>query len=479
MREYLKFYIDGEWTDPVERRLFDVVNPATEQVSGKIALGSARDVDKAVKAARKAFATWSGTTREERVAVLTRIAEEYQKRIADLGAAISEEMGAPVALANGFQVGLGTGHLATAIELLKNFRFEEQRGATMIVKEPIGVCGLITPWNWPMNQIAVKVFPALSAGCTVILKPSELAPYSAQIFAEILHAAGVPRGVFNLIQGDGPGVGVAMSSHPDIDMISFTGSTRAGVEIAKNAAPTVKRVTQELGGKGPNIILDDARFAANVAAGVASMMLNSGQTCSAPSRMLVPKALMEQASKVAREAAEKVTVGDPSGGSTIGPVVSKAQFEKVQGLIEKGIAEGATLVAGGPGRPKGLTKGFYVKPTVFANVDNGMTIAREEIFGPVLTIIGYDSIEQAIQIANDTEYGLASYVAGADVERARAVARKIRSGWVVINDGFDFNAPFGGYRKSGNGREWGELGFEEYLETKAILGYAPAPAEKH
>jgi aldehyde dehydrogenase (NAD+) len=475
MREYLKFYIDGKWVDPIETRILNVVNPASEQQSGKIALGSAGDVDKAVKAARKAFATWSQTTREQRLGLLQQIAAEYQKRQGDLGAAISEEMGAPASLANGFQVGLGAGHLNTVTELLKNFRFEEQRGATLMVREPIGVCGLITPWNWPMNQIAVKVFPALAAGCTVILKPSELAPYSAQIFAEILHAAGVPPGVFNLIQGDGPGVGVAMASHPDIDMISFTGSTRAGVDIAKNAAPSVKRVTQELGGKGPNIVLDDAAFAKNVAGGVAAMMLNSGQTCSAPSRMLVPSARMEEAIKIAREAAANVTVGDPSGNVTIGPVVSKTQFDKIQALIEKGISEGATVVAGGTGRPDGLKKGFYVKPTVFAKVNNTMAIAREEIFGPVLTILGYDSLDQAIEIANDTEYGLAGYVAAADVEKARAVARKIRSGWVVINDGFDFNAPFGGYRKSGNGREWGEVGFQEYLETKAILGYSPAP----
>jgi aldehyde dehydrogenase (NAD+) len=474
MREYLKFYIDGKWVDPVEPKTLNVVNPATEQVSGKISMGSAADVDKAVKAARKAFATWSETSREQRLELLQRIAAEYQKRMPELGAAISAEMGAPASLANGFQVGLGIGHLNTAIELLKNFKFEEQRGATLVVKEAIGVCGLITPWNWPMNQIAVKVFPALATGCTIVLKPSEQAPFSAQIFAEILHAAGVPAGVFNLIQGDGPSVGVPMSSHPDIDMISFTGSTRAGVDIAKNAAPTVKRVAQELGGKGPNIVLDDAAFAANVAAGVGSMMLNSGQTCSAPSRMLVPNARMEEAIRIAREAAAKVTVGDPSSDVTIGPVVSKIQFDKIQALIQKGIDEGAVLAAGGVGRPDGLSKGYYVKPTVFAKVNNKMTIAREEIFGPVLTIIGYDNLDQAVEIANDTEYGLAGYVAGADVDKARAVARKIRSGWVVINDGFDFNAAFGGYRKSGNGREWGELGFQEYLETKSILGYVPA-----
>jgi aldehyde dehydrogenase (NAD+) len=476
MREYLKFYVDGKWVEPAELRSLNVTNPATEQVCGKIALGSGADVDRAVKAARKAFRTWSQTSREERVNLLQRIAQEYQKRAADLAAAITEEMGAPKSLANGFQVGLGTGHLNAAIEVLKAFRFEEQRGATLIMKEPIGVCGLITPWNWPLNQIAVKVFPALAIGCTMVLKPSEVAPFSAQIFAEVLHAAGVPAGVFNLVQGDGPGVGVAMSCHPDIDMISFTGSVRAGVEIAKNAAATVKRVTQELGGKGPNIILDDPGFATNVAKGVASMMGNCGQSCSAPSRMLVPSTRMEEAIRIAREAASQVTVGDPQGNFVIGPVVSRSQFEKIQTLIQKGIDEGATLVTGGTGRPEGLNKGYYVKPTVFARVTNHMIIAREEIFGPVLAILGYDNLHQAIEIANDTEYGLAGYVAGADLEKARAVARKLRSGWVLVNDGFDWNAPFGGYKKSGNGREWGEFGFHEYVETKAILGYAPSPA---
>jgi aldehyde dehydrogenase (NAD+) len=473
MREYLKFYIGGQWVDPVELKTLDVINPATEEVCGRIALGSAADVDRAVKAARKAFATWSLTSREERLGVLQRILEQYQKRVGDLGAAITEEMGAPKALANGFQVGLGAGHLSTAIEVLKNFRFEESRGATMIVKEPVGVCGLITPWNWPLNQIAVKVFPALATGCTVVLKPSEVAPFSAHIFAEIMHAAGVPAGVFNLIQGDGPGVGAALARHPDIDLISFTGSTRAGVDIAKNAAASVKRVCQELGGKSPNIIFDDAQFAKHVASGVASMMGNSGQTCSAPSRMLVPKARMDEAIRIAREAASKVTVGDPRGDFGIGPVVSRAQFDKVQTLIQKGVDEGATLVAGGTGRPDGLNKGYYVKPTVFANVVNNMTIARDEIFGPVLTILGYDNLDQAVEIANDTEYGLAGYVAAADLDKARAVARKLRAGWVSINDGFDFNAPFGGYKKSGNGREWGEFGFNEYLEIKGMLGYAP------
>lgn len=476
MRESLKFYINGQWVDPVVLKSLDVENPATEKVCGKVAIGSAADVDKAVKAARKAFASWSRTTASDRIEILQNILAEYQKRAGDLAAALTEEMGAPAYLANGFQVGLGTGHLTTAIEVLKNFRFEEQRGATLIVKEPIGVCGLITPWNWPLNQIAVKVFPALATGCTVILKPSEIAPFTGQIFAEIMHAAGVPAGVFNLVQGDGPGVGVALSSHPDIDMVSFTGSTRAGVEIARNAAPSVKRVTQELGGKSPSIILDDEAFATNVAGAVAGMMGNSGQTCSAGSRLLVPAARMKEAISIARDAAAQVTVGDPNGDVIMGPVSSKVQFEKIQGLIQKGIDEGATLVAGGVGRPDGLKSGYFVKPTVFANVTNDMTIAREEIFGPVICILGYGSVEQAIEIANDTEYGLAGYVAGANLEQARAVARQIRAGWVSINNGFDFNCPFGGYKKSGNGREWGEFGFHDFLEIKGILGYAPDQA---
>ncbi|MEY2926587.1 MAG: hypothetical protein RL367_1064 [Pseudomonadota bacterium] len=471
MRDYLKFYIDGAWVDPVTPRTMGVENPATEGVAGHISFGSAADVDKAVTAARRAFAGWSQSTREQRLDLFGAIMAEYQKRQGDLAAAITEEMGAPTSLANGFQVGLGSGHLATAIEVLKNFKFDELQGATMIAREPVGVCGLITPWNWPLNQIAVKVFPALATGCTMILKPSEVSPFSAHIFAEILHAAGVPAGVFNLIQGDGPSVGAALSGHPDIDMISFTGSTRAGVEIAKNAAPTVKRVAQELGGKSGNIILDDGSFAANVGAGIGAMMGNSGQTCSAPSRMLVPGTRMDEAISVAREAASHVTVGDPNGNAAIGPVVSRVQFDKIQGLIQKGIDEGATLVAGGTGRPEGLDKGYYVKPTVFANVTNDMAIAREEIFGPVLTILGYDGVDDAVDIANDTEYGLAGYVAGADLAACRAVARRLRAGSVGINGGFDFAAPFGGYKKSGNGREWGEFGFHEYLETKAILGY--------
>ena len=476
MREYLKFYIDGEWVDPVEPNTVDIENPATEEVAGRISLGSAADVDKAVKAARRAFASWSVTTREERLDVLNAILVESQKRAAELAAAVTEEMGAPAGLASGPQVGLMFGHLTTAIESLKTFPFTEPRGETTVVKEPIGVCGLITPWNWPLNQISVKVFPALATGCTSVLKPSEVAPFSAQIFAEILHTAGVPAGVFNLIQGNGPGVGVALASHPDIDMVSFTGSTRAGIEVARLAAPTVKRVAQELGGKSPNIVLDDAAFAENVASGVVTMMGNSGQTCSAPSRMLVPAARMVEAIDVARKAAEGVTVGDPNGGSALGPVVSGTQFEKIQALIAKGIDEGATLVAGGIGRPDGLTTGYYVKPTVFADVTNDMTIAREEIFGPVLTVLGYDDLDDAVEIANDTDYGLAGYVSGEDLDTARAVASRIRAGWVAINSAFDFNSAFGGYKRSGNGREWGDIGFGEYLETKSILGYGASEA---
>jgi len=473
MREYLKFYIDGQWVDPVEPKWLDVDNPTTEQVSGKIALGTAADVDKAVKAARNAFASWSQTSREERLDVLQAMLAEYRKRTADLADAVTEEMGAPPSLAAGPQVNLGIGHLATAIDVLKNYEFEEQHGSTLVVKEPIGVCGLITPWNWPINQIAVKVYPALATGCTMVLKPSEVAPYSAQIFTEIVDAAGVPAGVYNLVYGDGPGVGVALSSHPDVDMVSFTGSTRAGVEVARSAASTVKRVSQELGGKSPNIVLDDEDFAKSVTAGVSVMMMNSGQSCNAPSRMLVPNSRKDEAVAVALAVAEQVKVGDPDNKSAIGPVASKAQFDKVQGLIQKGIDEGATVVVGGPGRPVGLDTGYYVKPTVFADVKNDMTIAREEIFGPVLCILGYDDLDQALEIANDTEYGLAGYVSGADLNQARAIARRIRAGSVAINHGFDMNAPFGGYKRSGNGREWGQFAFDEYLETKSAMGYAP------
>lgn len=473
MREYLKFYIDGQWVDPIEPKTLDVDNPTTEEVSGRISIGTAADVDKAVKAARRAFASYSQTSREERLDLLQAIQAEYQKRAGDLAEAVTEEMGAPPSLAAGPQVAMGMGHLASAIEVLKNFPFEEQHGSTLVVKEPIGVCGLITPWNWPINQIACKVFPALATGCTMVLKPSEVAPYSGYIFTEIIDAAGVPAGVYNMVNGDGPGVGAAISSHPDIDMVSFTGSTRAGVDVAKNAAATVKRVTQELGGKSPNIVLDDEAFAQSVVSGVSVMMVNSGQSCNAPSRMLVPKSRMDEAISLARDVAEKVVVGHPEDKSAIGPVASKAQFDKIQGLIQKGIDEGATVVTGGLGRPEGLATGYYVKPTVFADVNNDMTIAREEIFGPVLCVLGYDDVDQAVEIANDTDYGLAGYVSSGDLDKAREIARRIRAGNVAINHAFDLNAPFGGYKHSGNGREWSEFGFHEYLEIKGTLGYAP------
>ena len=476
MREYLKLYIGGQWVEPVSLKTLDVINPANEEVVGKIALGGEADVDKAVKAARRAFATWSQTSREERLDVMQRVLAEYQKRFGDLATAVTEEMGAPASLAQRAQVPSGMGHLATAIGILKDFKFEEDRGSTMIVKEPIGVCSFITPWNWPLNHIMCKVAPALATGCTMVLKPSEVAPFTGQIFAEIMHEAGVPAGVFNLVHGDGLGVGVPLSTHPEVDMVSFTGSTRAGIEVAKNAAPTVKRVHQELGGKSPNIVLDDEVFTKSVAGGVRQIMTNSGQSCNAPTRMLVPTKRMDEAIAAAKEAAAQVTVGDPTGNAMLGPVVSKTQWDKIQDLIQKGIDEGATLVAGGTGRPEGLDKGYYVQPTVFANVTPDMTISREEIFGPVLSILGYEDLDQAIAIGNDTEYGLAAYVNGADLAKAREVASKLRAGQVSINGASDMTAPFGGFKMSGNGREWGDFAFHEFLEVKAVMGYAPKEA---
>jgi aldehyde dehydrogenase (NAD+) len=477
MREYTKFYIDGAWVDPVAAKTLDVINPATEAVAGVISLGSEADVDKAVRAARKAFATFSQTSREERIDILERIIAEYQKRFEDMAKAITEEMGAPAWLAQRAQAAMGIGHVQTAVEVLKGYKFEEDRGTTRIVKEPIGVCGFITPWNWPVNQIACKVGPAIATGCTMVLKPSEVAPFSGYIWTEILHAAGVPAGVYNLVNGDGPTVGAALSSHPEVDMVSFTGSTRAGIEVAKNAAPTVKRVHQELGGKSPNIILDDADFQRAVGGGVASVMMNSGQSCNAPTRMLVPGQRMDEVIAIAKAAAESHTVGDPNGNHKMGPVVSETQWNKIQGLIQAGIDEGATLVTGGVGRPEGLDKGYYVKPTIFANVTNEMTIAKEEIFGPVVSILGYDSVDEAVTVGNDTEYGLAAYISGGDQDNVRKVASRLRAGQVNLNGAStDLMAPFGGYKMSGNGREWGDHAFGEFLETKAILGYAPKAA---
>ena len=476
MRDYLNFYIDGAWVEPVRPQPLDVINPATEAVAGRINLGSAEDVDKAVAAARRAFASYSQTSRAERIELLRNIVSEFEKRYTEVAAAITEEMGAPSWLAQQAQAGSGIAHLKTGIKTLEKFEFDELRGSTLITHEPIGVCAMITPWNWPINQIACKVVPALATGCTMVLKPSEIAPFSAYLWTEILHAAGVPAGVFNLVNGDGPTVGVALSSHPDVDMVSFTGSTRAGIEVARNAAPTVKRVAQELGGKSPNIVLEDADLEAAVASGVVQMMNNSGQSCNAPSRMLVPASRMDEAKEIARTAAEGTTVGTPSGNCKIGPVISETQWNKIQGLIQSGVDEGATLVTGGPGKPEGLETGYYVKPTVFADVTPDMEIAREEIFGPVLTMMGYENEEQAIEIANDTVYGLAAYVQG-EPEHAREVARRLRAGRVHLNgSGGDMTAPFGGYKQSGNGREWGDYGFREFLETKAVLGWGQAKA---
>ncbi|MGC4962342.1 aldehyde dehydrogenase family protein [Gordonia sp. DT218] len=472
MREISKFYIDGQWVEPTELNLIDVINPATEKAAGHVALGTAADVDTAVQAARKAFTTWSQTSVDDRVTILNAVVAEYQKRMPELAAAVTEEMGAPNGLANNVQVPIGLAHLMTAAAQLPTFSFSEDRGSSRIVKEPIGVCGFITPWNWPLNQVMVKVAPALATGCTMVLKPSEVAPFSAAIVAEIFDAAGVPAGVFNLVNGDGPGVGAALASHPGIDMVSFTGSTRAGIEVAKNAAPTVKRVAQELGGKSPNVILDDEDFATNVGGGVAAMMMNSGQSCNAPTRMLVPKSRMAEAAEAAKSVLPTLTVGDPSTDVRMGPVVSEPQFEKVQGLIERGIEEGANVVFGGPGRPDELPTGYYVRPTVFADVTNDMDIARTEIFGPVLVMIGYDSIDNAIEIANDTEYGLAGYVSGKDVDEVRKVGSRIRAGSISLNGAqLDPSAPFGGYKQSGNGREWGDYAFDEFLEVKSLLGY--------
>lgn len=469
MREYTRFYIDGQWVDPVSPKTAQVINPATEEVSGTISLGSAADVDKAVAAARKAFASWSQSSVRERLELLRAIQAEYANRMQELGEAVTEEMGAPLSLGCGFQAGLGAGHLQTAIEVLENFKFEEQKGPTLILKEAIGVCGLITPWNWPLNQVTVKVFPALATGCTTVLKPPQLAPYSAQILAEIMHKAGTPAGVFNMIQGQGSEIGSALSKHPDVDMISFTGSETVGIQISKDAADTVKRVGLELGGKSAWIILDDADMAANVAAATSGMMVNSGQTCSAGSRLLVPKARMAEAVAAAKAACEAVTVGNPHSDVAMGPVVSKGQWNVIQDYIQKGLDEGATLVAGGLGRPDGLDRGYFVKPTVFT-CTNDAVIAREEIFGPVLVIIGYEDIDDAVAIANDSVFGLGGYVSGQDRDTAIAIARRMRTGAIWVNGGFDFHAPFGGYKHSGNGREWGEHGFAEYLEVKSIIG---------
>ena len=472
MRDCTKFYIDGKWHTPEDVETMDVINPATEEVCARISLGDQGHVDGAASAATRAFESYGLSSRNERVDLFESAIAEYKKRYNDIADAISEEMGAPRTLAVKYQAGAGVAHLKAALELLREFEFEEAHEGYLIRKEPIGVCGLITPWNWPINQIVAKVAPALATGCTVILKPSEIAPVSAYVFTEVLDDAGVPAGVFNMINGDGPGVGTALASHPLIDMVSFTGSTRAGSLVAQNAAPTIKRVTQELGGKSANIILDDADLESAVGRGAMFVFMNSGQSCNAPTRMLVPKDLLGRAAEIAARTAASQKVGDPSDeATTMGPVVSAAQFDKVQTLIQKGIDEGATLVCGGVGKPDDLDTGYFVKPTVFSDVNNQMTIAREEIFGPVLSIIPYESDEEAIEIANDTPYGLAGYVNGEDPERLEYIASRIRAGNIYVNGNMGGGgAPFGGYKQSGNGREHGVHGFMEYLEIKAVSG---------
>ncbi|MCJ9427700.1 aldehyde dehydrogenase family protein [Kordiimonas marina] len=474
MRQLDKHYIGGEWVAPAGTDVRDIVNPATGAKSGTMVLGTEADVDKAVAAAREAFESFGQTTREERLALMERVIEEYKKRMGDMAEAITEEMGAPKAWASGAHAPSGLGHLMVAYEALKTYSFHEDRGTTRIRKEPIGVVGMITPWNWPINQIACKVAPALATGCTMVLKPSEVAPYSCQLFTEIMDAAGVPAGVYNVVYGEGHSVGNAMSGHPGIDMMSVTGSTRMGAAVQANAAATIKRVAQELGGKSANIILDDADFEKAVSAGAVGVMRNTGQTCTALTRMLVPHGRMDEAAAIAGQAVGAVVPGDPNKeGTTMGPIAHSAQFQKVKDMIEIGVKEGARLVVGGSDLPAGCPEGgFYVKPTVFANVTPDMTIAREEIFGPVLSIIGYEDDEDAIRIANDSVYGLSGAVQSKDLARAQRVASRMRTGMVYINGAQgDLTAPFGGYKQSGNGREWGDHGFADFLELKSVLGY--------
>jgi aldehyde dehydrogenase (NAD+) len=473
MSNHLKFYIDGAWVDPIVPATIDVINPANEEAYTKISAGSSADVNRAVAAAKAAFPGFAKTTKEQRLAFLRRLLEVYNERYEDIAQAVTNEMGAPLSFARGAQAWAGQAHMEATIKALEAFEFEHQRGNSRIVKEPIGVVGLITPWNWPLNQIVCKVAPAIAAGCTMVLKPSEVAPISGIIFAELVHAIGLPKGVFNLVNGDGPSVGQVIASHPDVDMVSFTGSTRAGIIVAKSAADTVKRVAQELGGKSANIILPDADLAAAVATGVGACFGNSGQSCDAPTRMFVPAARQEEALAIAKAAAETHKVGDPRAEDTVlGPVVSQVQYDKIQRLIQAGIDEGATLVTGGMGRPDGLNRGYYVRPTIFGHVKHEMTISREEIFGPVLSILSYETEEEAIAKANDTVYGLAAYVQSSDIAHARRVAYQLRAGTVNINyPDWDTHAPFGGYKQSGNGREYADWGIHDFLEIKGIVGY--------
>jgi aldehyde dehydrogenase (NAD+) len=470
--EKLKFYIDGAWIDPATPSTLGVVNPATEEICAQISLGSKADVDRAVAAARRAFAIYSETSVEERLSWLRKIIEGFKARLPELARTMTLEMGAPITFATERQATVALFHFEEAARVLAQYRFDERMGSGIVRREPIGVCGLITPWNWPLNQVASKVAPALATGCTVVLKPSEIAPLSAMLFAEIVDAARVPAGVFNLVNGDGPTVGEAIAAHPGIDMVSFTGSTTAGVRVAKLAADTVKRVAQELGGKSANIILADADLKKAVIEGVHACYTNAGQNCQSPTRMLIPRAQLGTAFAAAQQAVRSIRLGDPlDPASTMGPLVSQAQFDKVQDFIQSGIDEGATLIAGGPGRPADINRGYYVRPTVFGHVTPQMKIAREEIFGPVLSIISYDTEDEAVAIANDTPFGLAGFVQSKDAARARKIANRLRAGRVYLNGApFDRSLPFGGYKQSGNGREFGVFGFEEYLEVKAIVG---------
>lgn len=465
-------YIDGQWV-PLQGAMLPIVNPATEQAVGEIASGSAADVDRAVAAARAAFPAFAALPASVRAGYLDRIRSLVLERVEEFAQAISREMGAAISYARNAQVPLAAEHLRVARDLLADYPFLSMQGTTAIAREPIGVCALITPWNWPLYQITAKVAPALAAGCTIVLKPSELSPLSALLFAQAIHDAGLPAGVFNLVNGTGPEVGEAMAAHPDVDMISITGSNRAGVLVAQAAAPTVKRVTQELGGKSPNVLLPDADLARVVPLGVMTAFRNVGQSCSAPTRMLVPRSRLDGVERLAAATADAIVVGDPGEeGTTLGPLANRAQFDRVQEMIRAGIDEGAKLLCGGPGRPQGLAHGFFARPTIFSEVTTSMRIAQEEIFGPVLCIIPYDSVDEAVEIANDTLYGLGGHVQGTDVAQARAVALRIRTGQVLINHpAWDPNAPFGGYKRSGNGREYGEHGLSEFLETKSILGF--------
>ena len=472
MRKNVQQYIDGEWIDSTNSTVIDVINPATEEVFGQISDGTKEDVDKAVKAARKAFPSFSTTTVEERIALLHRIAEEYEKRKDDIVRTVTAELGVPLKISEKSHYQMGLEHFQQAAKELETFIFEEQRGGTLIRKEPIGVSGLITPWNFPTNQTSTKLASAFAAGCTVVLKPSELTPFAAVILAEVFEAAGVPKGVFNLVNGTGEAVGNSISSHPDIDFISFTGSGVTGQKITENAAKTVKKVALELGGKSPMIVLDDMDMKEAAKKAVSNVTFNSGQVCTLASRTIIPSSKEEEFIKAVEEVIANIEVGSPENeSSTLGPLISEQQFDRVQSYIQKGIDEGATLTAGGLGKPNGLETGYYVKPTVFTNVRNNMTIAQEEIFGPVMSVLTYDTLDEAIEIANDTIYGLAGYVLGNNEEKLKKVASSIRAGRIAVNNGSnDYSAPFGGYKQSGIGREWGDYGIEEYLEVKSIVG---------